>query len=226
MDEKTKGVMTVLSQVFGFQEFRPGQEEIVQEILNGKDVFAVLATGGGKSLCYQLPAHILQGTCLVISPLISLMKDQVDAAVQIGLRAAFLNSSQSNYERSEVQHRFQIGDLDLLYISPERLSLGQFSNQLGNARLCLVAIDEAHCISEWGHEFRPDYLQLSELVGLLPNVPIAAFTATATNQVQDDIVERLKLRKPFILRESFNRENLYYLIFLHKTQILSNFIDD
>lgn len=207
-----KNLHAALRSVFGFESFRPGQERIVRAILGGKDVFAVMPTGGGKSLCYQLPAHMLPGTCVVVSPLISLMKDQVDAALQVGLRAAYINSSQPDSERVAMLERLSAGTLDLVYVSPERLAMDQFLGHLCRANICLLAIDEAHCISEWGHDFRPDYLFLSEAVTRLPDIPVAAFTATATQGVQRDTIARLGLRDPYVHRASFNRPNLFYRI--------------
>ncbi|MBI5584386.1 MAG: DNA helicase RecQ, partial [Deltaproteobacteria bacterium] len=206
-DGQVKGA---LKKIFGFDSFRPLQQEVVRAILDGRDCFVVMPTGGGKSLCFQLPAHLLPGTCLVISPLISLMKDQVDAAQGNGLRAAFINSSQTDQERLKVFGELQAGRLDLLYVSPERLAMETFLNHLKRAPLSLVAIDEAHCISEWGHDFRPDYLSLSEMVTHFPGLPVAAFTATATRRVQQDIVGRLGLRNPHMVRASFDRPNLFY----------------
>lgn len=199
-----------MERYFGFYEFRPGQEAIVDAILANKDVFAVMPTGGGKSLCYQLPACVLDGTCMVISPLIALMKDQVDAAVENGIRAAFINSTQSERERAAVLAKLVNRELDLLYVSPERFSQDQFKASLKHYPFTFVAIDEAHCICEWGHDFRPDYLNLSEIVKLLPDIPVAAFTATATDAIQQDIIRRIGLRDPFLHRGSFNRANLFY----------------
>ncbi len=167
-----------------------------------------MPTGGGKSLCYQLPSQMLPGTTLVISPLIALMKDQVDAACKIGLRAAYLNSSQTESERTEVIGRLQSEGLDLLYVAPERLAQDSFLHHLQGVKLLLAAVDEAHCISEWGPDFRPDYLQLARLIDYFPETPIAAFTATATLRVQTDIIERLRLRDPLRVRASFDRPNL------------------
>jgi ATP-dependent DNA helicase RecQ len=201
-----------LNKVFGFHSFRANQEEIVRSILDRRDAFVVMPTGGGKSLCYQLPAGLMPGACVVVSPLISLMKDQVDAAVGVGLRAAYYNSSQNKKQRLDVLRRLQTGKLDLLYVSPERLTMEAFLNTLKRTHICLFAIDEAHCISEWGHDFRPDYLYLAELVEVFPDVPVAAFTATATERVQTDIVARLGLRNPCVVRASFNRPNLFYQV--------------
>jgi len=205
-------LMPTLKSVFGFSSFRPHQEEIVRALLARRDLFAVMPTGGGKSLCYQLPARLMDGVCLVISPLISLMKDQVDAANAIGLKASFLNSSQGAAERNAVLQALNAHDVDLLYVSPERFAMPAFITLLRSVPLAFVAIDEAHCISEWGHDFRPDYLQLSEIVRLFPDTPIAAFTATATRQVEQDIIGKLGLRQPFHVRASFNRPNLFYQV--------------
>jgi len=201
-----------LRKLFGFSTFRANQEEIVQAILAGRDVFAVMPTGGGKSLCYQLPASLMTGTCLVVSPLISLMKDQVDAANAFGMKAGLLNSTLSPSEQHEVLARLQGGGYDLLYLAPERLALPGFLERLRRSPLSFVAVDEAHCISEWGHDFRPDYLTLSSLRRELPGVPLTAFTATATKRVQEDIVRRLDLRQPLMTRASFDRPNLFYQV--------------
>jgi len=203
---------TALSEIFGFRSFRPHQEEIVRAILDGRDAFAVMPTGGGKSLCYQLPAHLKQGLCVVVSPLISLMKDQVDAANANGLRAGTLNSMTTADERNRVGAAIRNGELDLLYVSPERFNTDLFIERLKTIDLSFFAIDEAHCISEWGHDFRPDYLALSRIVPEFPNIPVAAFTATATPQVAEDIVYRLGLRSPHLTRASFNRANLFYAV--------------
>ncbi len=199
-----------LRKVFGFSTFRPNQERIVQAIVEGRDVFAVMPTGGGKSLCYQLPAVLLPGTCVVISPLIALMKDQVDGAKANGIRAACLNSSLSPEEQAAVQRDLLSGSLDLLYVAPERFALDHFRELLARVDVGLAVVDEAHCISEWGHDFRPDYLSLSALVGLFPDAPVAAFTATATMKVQEDILGKLALRNPLPVRASFDRPNLFY----------------
>ncbi len=201
-----------LRALFGFSSFRPYQKDIIQALLEQRDAFVVMPTGGGKSLCYQLPAHLMNGTCLVISPLISLMKDQVDAAKANGLRADLLNSAQSARERDTVIERLMAGALGLLYVSPERFAMTDFIALLKTVSLSFIAIDEVHCISEWGHDFRPDYLNLCEIVKQFPNTPIAAFTATATMMVQQDIVRKLRLRRPHMVRASFNRPNLYYQV--------------
>ena len=211
-DELGPRLYAALRELFGYDEFRPHQESIVRALVAGRDAFVVMPTGGGKSLCYQLPARLRDGTALVVSPLISLMKDQVDAARANGFAAAFLNSSQEASERREVVRSLQAGELDLLYISPERFALEGFADFLRACPLSMVAIDEAHCISEWGHDFRPDYLALGQLTRLFPELPIAAFTATATMRVQQDIIARLGLREPLLVRASFNRPNLFYRV--------------
>jgi len=202
----------ILASVFGYHSFRPHQEGIIEAILGKRDAFAVMPTGGGKSLCYQLPAHLMPGVCLVVSPLISLMKDQVDAARANGLEAAALNSTTSDRERAVTAQGLRRGELKLLYVSPERFNLEGFREWLRNFPISFFAIDEAHCISEWGHDFRPDYLALSRIVSDFPGIPVAAFTATATPRVAEDIVSRLGLRDPFLVRASFNRPNLFYQV--------------
>ena len=199
-----------LARVFGYTAFRPHQIEIVKGILGGHDSLSIMPTGGGKSLCFQLPSHLMDGVCVVISPLISLMKDQVDAACANGLRAAALNSSLSPGEHRAVREALASGELDLLYISPERLSAPGFWEALASWPVSFFAVDEAHCISQWGHDFRPDYLALSGLVERFPQCPVAAFTATATPEVERDILSRLGLREPRLIRASFDRPNLFY----------------
>ncbi|MCF6312439.1 MAG: DNA helicase RecQ [Verrucomicrobiales bacterium] len=205
-----------LQQVFGFSEFRPHQLVLVEALLSGRDAFGVMPTGGGKSLCYQLPATLLKGTAVVVSPLIALMKDQVDGARAQGVRAEFLNSTLTYQQVRKVEQAYVSGNLDLLYVAPERLALPGFvdflrqNNHENSGGLSFFAIDEAHCISEWGHDFRPDYLFLSQLKSLFPDVPIGAFTATATKQVAIDIEQRLVLKSAVKIRASFDRENLFY----------------
>ena len=208
----TMPVFDTLKKVFGFKSFRPNQEEIIKNIFDRKDVFAVMPTGGGKSLCYQLPAKLMEGTTVVISPLISLMKDQVDAAVENGISAAFINSSLTSKETASVFQSLRNNSLDMLYIAPERFAMTNFLETLKSVPIDLFAIDEAHCISEWGHDFRPDYLSLSAITNNFPKVPVAAFTATATRKVQSDIIDKLNLRSPFTVRASFNRPNLVYRV--------------
>ena len=214
----------ILKNVFGFQTFRPNQESIIRGIIDGRDVFAVMPTGGGKSLCYQLPAALMSGTAVVISPLISLMKDQVDAAVENGMSAAFMNSSMNAEAISDVYRRLRNSTIKLLYIAPERFAMPHFLERLKTVAISLFAIDEAHCVSEWGHDFRPDYLGLSLIPQMFPGVPVAAFTATATQKVQDDIIGKIGLRSPQILRASFNRPNLFYEV-TAKSKVESQIIE-
>jgi len=205
-------IQHTLRTVFGFESFRQNQEAIITSILAGKDVFAVMPTGGGKSLCYQLPALLRTGTAVVISPLISLMKDQVDAARENGIAAVFMNSSQDPRELADIHRRLKGNQVKILYIAPERFAMPQFIETLKSIPLSLFAIDEAHCISEWGHDFRPDYLALSSIPTAFPGIPVAAFTATATEKVQQDIIQKIGLRKPHEVRASFNRPNLFYQV--------------
>ena len=202
----------VLRRVFGFGEFRPLQEEIIDSFGGGRDAVAILPTGGGKSLCYQLPAVQQEGLTLVISPLIALMKDQVDQLRAAGVEATFLNSS---LEATEVRERtagLEAGRYRLLYLAPERLFLDGFADWLKRLSLRAIAIDEAHCISEWGHDFRPEYRQLGELRSLFPGLPVLALTATATERVRRDIVDQLRLEDPPVYVASFNRPNLHYRV--------------
>src|SRR5690242_21424308 len=185
-----------LKQVFGFSSFRPLQEEIIRDALAGRDVFAVLPTGGGKSLCFQLPALVRPGLTVVVSPLIALMKDQVDALQAAGVPATFLNSSLAAEESRKRLRGLHNGEFRLLYVAPERLMLSGFLSDLQKWNIRLIAVDEAHCISEWGHDFRPEYRQIAQLRELFPQVPFMALTATATERVREDIVTHLKLREP------------------------------
>lgn len=202
-----------LARVFGYDRFRPHQEGVVQGFMANQDVFALMPTGGGKSLCYQLPAVMMDGCVVVISPLIALMKDQVDAAQANGMRAACVHSGQSYENRREAARAYRKGELDLLYLAPERLATVGFFDRLRQCPLgrpAALAVDEAHCLSEWGHDFRPDYLILGKVREAFPEMPIGAFTATATDQVRVDIVERLRLQDPVRVRASFDRQNLFY----------------
>ena len=198
----------ILKQHFGHEAFRPLQEEAVNAILEGKDLLMILPTGGGKSLCYQLPTLLMPGVTVVVSPLLALMHDQVTALREQGIAAAMLGSMQSMDEQRETVDRLRRGELKLLYVAPERLANDFFSRLLERLRINFFVIDEAHCVSEWGHEFREDYRRLSMLRERFGKIPIAAFTATATAEVERDIVEQLKLRDPVRIRGSLYRENL------------------
>jgi ATP-dependent DNA helicase RecQ len=205
-------LLPLLKQYFGFTSFRPLQEEIIQDSLAGRDVFALLPTGGGKSLCFQLPALARDGLTVVVSPLIALMKDQVDALQASGIAATFLNSSLVAGEGRERLRGLHNGEYRLLYVAPERLMLSGFLDDLKRWNVKLIAIDEAHCISEWGHDFRPEYRQISQLRKHFPEVPFMALTATATGRVREDIVTHLQLREPKCYVASFNRPNLTYRV--------------
>lgn len=202
---------------FGFDSFRPGQEAVVRDILRGRDVLAIMPTGGGKSLCFQLPALLSPGVCIVVSPLIALMQDQVRLLQDNGIEATFINSS---LDRAEIARRFaklERGDLKLLYVAPERLLQAEFEGEVlprlqATHGISSLVVDEAHCVSEWGHDFRPEYRQLHRLRTRFADVPIAAFTATATERVRQDIVRQLALREPSIHVASFNRPNLHYSV--------------
>lgn len=195
---------------FGYDEFRPLQEEVITSVLEGKDTLVLMPTGGGKSMCYQLPALSLEGLTLVISPLIALMKDQVDALKSNGIAAEYINSTLSVREIRRVEGLANSGELKILYVAPERLAQESFRQFLKKLNVSLIAIDEAHCISEWGHDFRPDYRNLHSLRKELFDVPIIALTATATEKVRQDILNQLELKNPKVYLASFNRPNLIY----------------
>src|SRR5947207_7463759 len=201
-----------LKKSFGYDEFRPLQEEIVTDALAGRDVFALMPTGGGKYLCFQLPALLRDGLTIVVSPLISLMKDQVDALQTSGIAATFLNSALDRDEAVARLRRLHRGEYQLLYVAPERLMLDTFLERALNWNIAQIAIDEAHCISEWGHDFRPEYRELKKLRTHFPDLPVIALTATATERVRVDIVKQLKLREPRCYVASFNRPNLSYRV--------------
>jgi len=201
-----------LKKYFGYDQFRPLQAEIISHILENNNAFVLMPTGGGKSLCYQLPALKLPGITLVISPLIALMKDQVDALRANGIEAEFINSSLASAEIGQIEKKARSGELKILYVAPERLALDYFQNFLKALEISLIAIDEAHCISEWGHDFRPDYRNLAKLRNLFPAVPVMALTATATDRVREDIVRQLEMQEAKIFISSFNRPNLSYVV--------------
>lgn len=202
----------VLRRVFGYESFRGQQHEIVRHVVDGGDALVLMPTGGGKSLCYQVPALVRPGVGVVISPLIALMQDQVDALSALGVRAGFLNSTQFPDERRTVEAQFLAGELDLLYLAPERLRLESTANLFDRGKIALFAIDEAHCVSQWGHDFRPDYLALSILHERWPDVPRIALTATATEKTRDEIVSRLDLGAARRFVASFDRPNIQYRI--------------
>ncbi len=212
MHDSVTGLLPLLKQYFGFTSFRPLQEEIIRDTLAGRDVFALLPTGGGKSLCFQLPALTRDGLTVVVSPLIALMKDQVDALQASGIPATFLNSSLAADESRNRLRGLHNGEYRLLYAAPERLMLSGFLEDLQCWNVRLIAVDEAHCISEWGHDFRPEYRQIADLRKLFPLVPFMALTATATGRVREDIVTHLRLREPKCYVASFNRPNLTYRV--------------
>jgi ATP-dependent DNA helicase RecQ len=203
---------TVLHRVFGFDSFRGRQEEIISHVIGGGDALVLMPTGGGKSLCYQIPALVRPGTGVVISPLIALMQDQVQALRQLGIRADFLNSTQDPGTRHVVEQQFKAGELDLLYLAPERLRAPGTLQLLDASRISVFAIDEAHCVSQWGHDFRPDYLELQVLHERWPDVPRIALTATATQATREEIAIRLKLAGSKLFVSSFDRPNIQYRI--------------
>lgn len=217
-------VYSVLEKYFGYSTFRPLQEDIISAIVNRSDVFVLMPTGAGKSLCYQVPALLDEGLTIVVSPLISLMKDQVDGLQQNGVPCAYLNSSLSRKEQDAILNKLSANKFSLLYVAPERLMLDSFLSILQNVKVKSFAIDEAHCISEWGHDFRPEYKELKKVRSLFPSVPIVALTATATERVKEDIMKSLQLKNTKIFSASFNRSNLTYNVYPKKgvsSQILS-----
>jgi ATP-dependent DNA helicase RecQ len=206
------GALGVLHRVFGYDSFRGAQQQVIDHVIGGGDALVLMPTGGGKSLCYQIPALVRPGTGVVVSPLIALMQDQVDALTALGLRAGFLNSTQDYGDRRLVESAFLAGELDLLYLAPERLRAESTLRLLDRGTISLFAIDEAHCVSQWGHDFRPDYLTLSQLHERWPSVPRIALTATATSATRAEIVTRLKLQDARHFVASFDRPNIQYRI--------------
>ena len=201
--------LEILEKYFGYKSFRRGQEKIIDEILKGNDALAIMPTGGGKSLCYQIPALMLDWITIVISPLISLMKDQVDTLNSVGINSAFLNSSLSTYEFNEVINGIVNNKYKIIYVAPERLNSNEFITVITQMKIAQVAIDEAHCVSQWGHDFRVSYKGIATFIDKLIERPIiTAFTATASEEVRNDIVNLLKLREPKIFVTGFDRENL------------------
>ncbi|MGP6139356.1 DNA helicase RecQ [Jeotgalibaca sp. A127] len=223
-----KKIETVLKEFYGYDSFRPGQKELIESLMNGQDVLGIMPTGGGKSLCYQIPAITQEGTGLVISPLISLMKDQVDALQTMGVRAGYINSQLDTAAYRETMDKALFGYYDLLYIAPERIGSEHFLNTIQHMNINLIAVDEAHCISQWGQDFRPSYQtipQLRDVVGA--GVPFAGFTATATTLVKNDIIQQLRLQSPHEFVASFDRPNLYFSVISskQKSKDVLRFID-
>jgi ATP-dependent DNA helicase RecQ len=204
--------LDTLRRVFGYDAFRGNQQDIIEHVISGGDALVLMPTGGGKSLCYQIPALVRPGVGIVISPLIALMQDQVDALKALGVRAGFLNSTQDFAQRHEVEEAFLAGDIDLLYLAPERLKVESTLRLLDRGRISLFAIDEAHCVAQWGHDFRPDYLELSRLHERWPEVPRIALTATATQATREEIAHRLNLEEARHFVASFDRPNIQYRI--------------
>ncbi|NBI41219.1 DNA helicase RecQ [[Haemophilus] felis] len=209
---KEQTALDILNKVFGYQHFRQGQQAVIEAALAAKDCLVIMATGSGKSLCYQVPALCFAGVTLVISPLISLMKDQVDQLLANGISADFLNSSQSPAEQEKVESKLLSGQLKLLYISPEKMMTNRFFQLISHCQVGFIAIDEAHCISQWGHDFRPEYTQLGGLKSCFPNTPIMALTATADYTTQQDILHHLNFHAPYVYIGSFDRPNIRYTI--------------
>jgi ATP-dependent DNA helicase RecQ len=214
MSSMNSRALELLQTVFGYPSFRGQQQAVVEHLSEGGDALVLMPTGGGKSLCYQIPALVRRGTGIVVSPLIALMQDQVDALREAGVAAAYLNSSLAADEQRQVERQLLAGELDLLYVAPERLLTGRFLSQLENIEVALFAIDEAHCVSQWGHDFRPEYRELAVLHQRFPQVPRIALTATADQRTRDEIVERLSLQnaRPFV--SSFDRPNIGYRVAL------------
>jgi ATP-dependent DNA helicase RecQ len=208
----------VLRKYFGYDGFRTHQEEIVNHLIGGGDAFVLMPTGSGKSLCYQVPAVILPGVCVVVSPLIALMQDQVDAVRELGIRAGFLNSTLNVNEAHRVEEQVVKGELDLLYVAPERLVTDDFMRLLTKSKICLFAIDEAHCVSQWGHDFRPEYLELTVLADMFPQVPRIALTATADKITRQEIIDKLRLEKARYFLSSFDRPNIQYRVELKEQE--------
>lgn len=203
---------TILKQYWGHDNFRKPQEEIINAVLQGRDTFALMPTGGGKSICFQIPAMMREGLCIVISPLIALMKDQANNLKQRGMKAIALAGNLTADEISDLLDNCKFGDYKFLYISPERLKADWIAERIGQLPVNLIAVDEAHCVSQWGHDFRPAYLQISKIREHLPKVPVVALTASATERVQQDIVARLKMQNVAFYKKSFFRENIAYMV--------------
>ena len=202
----------ILLKYWGYSSFRPLQEEIIESVVAGKDTLALMPTGGGKSITFQVPALAMEGLCLVITPLIALMKDQVEALRSHGISALMIHSGMTSREIDIALDNAIFGEYKFLYLSPERLETDIFKTRLRRMKICMLAVDESHCISQWGYDFRPSYLQIANIRSLLPDVPVLALTATATPKVADDIMDKLKFREQNLLQKSFERKNLVYLV--------------
>ena len=201
-----------LAKYWGYKDFRPGQDAIIRSVMAGHDTLALMPTGGGKSLTYQVPTLAREGLCIVITPLIALMKDQVDRLRQMGIAATAIHSGMSYTQIDIALDNCVYGDMKFLYVAPERLATEAFRLRVQRMKVSLLAVDEAHCISQWGYDFRPPYLRIAELRRLLPEVPVLALTASATQLVSDDIMKNLGFKRPNILRSSFSRPNLSYSV--------------
>src|SRR5688500_15209225 len=210
--ELNEQALRVLAEVFGYPAFRGHQAAVIDHVAGGGDALVLMPTGSGKSLCYQIPALLRDGVGVVVSPLIALMQDQVAALAELGVRAAFLNSTLTGAQAAEVEARVRRGELDLVYVAPERLLMPRCLELLAQSRLALLAIDEAHCVSQWGHDFRPEYLQLDVLKSRFPGVPRIALTATADAQTREEILARLQLGDARVFVSSFDRPNIRYRI--------------
>lgn len=224
-EHEESSALATLRKYFGYESFRPGQAELINAILEGRDVLGVMPTGSGKSVCYQIPSLLLHGITIVISPLISLMRDQVDGANEIGIPAAFINTTQTPDEQQQVFDAANAGKVKLLYVAPERLETARFRAFATHADIALFAVDEAHCVSQWGQDFRSSYLAIGEFIDSLPDRPtVAAFTATATERVRRDIVNLLGLRNPLVMVTGFDRTNLYFDMLKLNTREKANWI--
>ena len=203
----------LLKQYFGHDSFRDGQENIIDNISSGRDALCIMPTGGGKSICYQIPALMSDGIAIVISPLISLMKDQVTSLNQNGIRAAYINSTLTPAQQSRAIYNAMRGEYKLIYVAPERLEAPAFLNLCNSIKISLIAVDEAHCVSQWGHDFRTSYLKISDFISKLDDRPVvSAFTATATDAVKRDILNFLGLKNPFEITTGFDRKNLFFAV--------------
>ena len=222
-------LQNILKTYFGYDEFRNGQDKLIESIIEGRDALGIMPTGGGKSICYQLPAIALDGITIVISPLISLMKDQVDSLNELGINAAFINSTLDNDEFLQILEGIRGNSYKIVYVAPERLNTDSFINLVKDIRISLVAVDEAHCISQWGHDFRPSYLEIPRFINSLKQRPaVAAFTATATKEIIKEIKRLIGLRNPIEVTTGFDRPNLYYQVLKvsNKSKFLIEYLNE